>query len=351
MNLSISNSKKKRSISTILIFLAILLLSDRLLFFLTTTTESNIFTDLAFKDEFKEYMKNTQVNTVILGTSRTYEGIHPPYFEEILGEKAFKEAQSGKGPKYNYYFYKFYQNQVGIPDIVIYGVDYFTFNIESRNRWLSRFNYRTEADYFFPGMLLWEHKKKINEFIDTVIESLKTILQRKNGMPVPPELIKAQNYLGSNPKKKKIISKRPDHFKRFRYRKSPGIEGNYFIKLLDLLHRDGVTVLLVMLPDYYGTNLTNINKRIFIRDIRDLGGRYSNVQVYNYNTTKRFPLDRTEYFINGGYGLTNSHLSRKGAKLFNRILLNDIRHHYIKWKPNKFEPDPRDGQIHQKKIY
>lgn len=330
MNLSISDSKLKRALSATLLFLLSLLLFDRLLFFLISTTESALFTDQAFKDEFKEFMKKKPISTLILGTSRTYEGIHPRYFLEILGENAYKEAQFGKGPKYNYYFYQFYRKQAGIPDIVIYGVDYFTFNMESRNRWLSRFNYRSEADYFMPGMLLLKHKNKINEFIDSLIEGLKTVLVKKSGPSTQRDFMEIQNYLGINPKKNTIISRKPAHFKRFRYQKSPGIEGDHFISLLELLNRDNVSVFLVMLPDYYGTNSSNIYKRVFIRDIRDLANRYSNVSVYNYNSMHKFPLKRTEYFLNGGYGLTNSHLSRKGAYLFNRIFLDDIRHHYDK---------------------
>jgi len=344
MNLSISDSKLKRVLSTVLLFLLVLLLSDRLLFFLISTTESALFTDLAFKDEFRAYMKEKPVSTLILGTSRTYEGIHPRYFLEILGENVYKEAQPGKGPKYNYYFYQFYRKQVGIPYIIIYGVDYFTFNIESGNRWLSRFNYRSEADYFMPGMMLLKYKKKINEFIATVIESLKTVLERKNNASTKKDFIEIQNYLGVNPKKSNVISGKPEHFKRFRYHKSPGIEGEYLISLLELFYRDNVTVVLVMLPDYYGTNLSNINKRIFIRDIRNLADGFSNIQLYNYNSIQKFPLDRTEYFLNGGYGLTNSHLSRKGAHLFNRILLDDIRHHYDKRRSKATEANHGDRQ-------
>lgn len=351
MNLSISDSKLKRVFSTVLLFLLVLLLSDRLLFFLISTTESALFSDKTFKDEFMAFMKEKTMSTLILGTSRTYEGIHPRYFQEILGENAYKEAQPGKGPKYNYYFYQFYRKQVGIPDIIIYGVDYFTFNIESRNRWLSRFNYQSEADYFMPGMMLLKHKKKINELIATVIESLKTILKTKKNVSRQRDFIETQNYLGVNPKKSNLISRKPEHFKRFRYHKFPGIEGNYFISLLKLLYHDNVTVLLVMLPDYYGTNLSNINKRIFIRDIRNLAGRFSNIRVYNYNSIRKFPLDRADYFLNGGYGLTNSHLSRKGAHLFNRILLHDIRHHYDRRNSKTTEASLGDRHNPQKKIY
>jgi len=351
MNLFISDSKLKRVLSTVLLFLLALLLSDRLLFFLISTTESALFADRAFKNEFKKYMKDMPTSTLILGTSRTYEGIHPRYFLEILGENAYKEAQFGKGPKYNYYFYQFYRKQVGIPDIVIYGVDYFTFNMDSRNRWLSRFNYRSKADYFMPGMLLLKYKKKINEFIDSLIEGLKTVLEKKSGPSTRRDFRQIQNYLGINPKKNTVISGKPKHFKRFLYQKSPGIEGEYFISLLELLNRDNVTVLLVMLPDHYGTNSSNIYKRVFIRDIRDLAGRFSNVKVYNYNSMQKFPLKRTEYFLNGGYGLTNSHLSRKGAHLFNRILLDDIRHHYDRRRSKATEAKHGDRQNPQKKIY
>ncbi len=328
MNLFIFNSKTKKPIPRIILFLVLLFLSDRFLFFLISSIESRLLVDHSFKKNFIDYSKNKNFNTIILGTSRTLEGIHPVYFSSLLNQNAYKEAQFGKGPKYNYLFYKFYKKHCGVPKVLIYGMDYFMFNLDSRIRWLHRFNHQENKDYFGNFLMLLKYKKNIDDFTDIMLEKLKQGLGESGNLVPLRDFVKIQKYRGVDFEKIRIDSERPDRFKHFRYHKFPGVEGDYFLKLLEECQKDEVKVILVFIPNYYGTNVTNIQRQLFYEDIHKIVKPFDNINIYNYNKIKKFPLKNREYFLNGGYGLTNSHLSKKGAALFNRKFLKDIKHHY-----------------------
>ncbi len=95
--------------------------------------------------------------------------------------------------------------------------------------------------------------------------------------------------------------------------------------LLDELHKDGVTVILLIIPDHFGTYRTNINRKRFRMDLQRLSKGMPNVHIMNYNHPKKFPLHNVKFFINGGWSRTNSHLSRTGAKVFNLMFIKDLK--------------------------
>ncbi len=130
-----------------------------------------------------ENKKEYQV--LILGTSRTFEGIHPAYIRDEFGIRAFKEAFVGKGPMYNYFFYQEYKKHMGIPRVVIYGVDYFQFNITSERRWMKRFPADlVDAGYFKGGVsLLLANKPRIDEFSNALLNNLKEKHGQRSELP------------------------------------------------------------------------------------------------------------------------------------------------------------------------
>ncbi|MCP5047817.1 MAG: hypothetical protein GY940_11645, partial [bacterium] len=108
--MEVKEKKTGRYIARFLLFLLFMFIFDRGLYYLLNRMEKNFYPPKSdFEKHFEFYMADKSFSTLIFGTSRTYEGIHPAYFEEKLGEKAFKETFQGKGPKYNYYFYQLYK--------------------------------------------------------------------------------------------------------------------------------------------------------------------------------------------------------------------------------------------------
>ncbi len=59
---------------------------------------------------------------LILGTSCTYEGIHPKHIKKFANINALKYAYQGRGPKNSLAFYRMYKKYKGTPKYVIYGV-------------------------------------------------------------------------------------------------------------------------------------------------------------------------------------------------------------------------------------
>lgn len=326
-----TKSKARKYITGFLWVLFFLFLFDRSLFYLVSALEAGFYSESQFEHQFAAYVKDKQFSTLILGTSRTYEGIHPFYFEKILGQKAYKESFIGKGPKYNYYFYQLYKKYAGIPRVVIYGVDYFIYSIDSDPRWMARFETKTPKErggLFSSPLLLLEHKRKIDNFLNNILTRLTEKQDPAQGKEALRDFVQMHEHMGIGTDKEKLVIRAPAKFHRQFYPQGPGKEGKYFRKLLDQLEQDNVTVILVALPDFFGSFKTNFQRNKFIGNLRMLESKYNNIHVYNYNRPSVFPLGDPSLFHDGGFGQTNSHLSRKGAKLLCEILLEDIKGFY-----------------------
>ena len=338
MNSSTSNSKIKRIVTTILMLAGFFLLLDRGLFFLISLAENGFYKEKTYNQRFTDYVKERHFNMLILGTSRTYEALHPVYFKETKIWNPFKEAQFGKNPKYNYYFYKEYKKVAGIPEVVVYGIDYFIFNTTSNKRWLARFDLiDDDRDYLGTPSMLISNKLEIDDFMNDIIDRFREkwegIQADRNRM----DFVDIQGYIGTQPEKSEVVAKKPRVFKKQKYRVYPGREGQYLKMLLEELHQDGVTVVLLILPDHFGTYRTNFNRRRLRMDLKRLSQGMPNVHIANYNLPKKFPLKNVSLFINGGWGRTNSHLSKEGAKRFSRMFIRDLTHLL---RPKKDTPSP-----------
>ncbi|MCX6555780.1 MAG: hypothetical protein NTZ12_12350 [Candidatus Aminicenantes bacterium] len=331
MNSFTCNFKKQflKAAGELLGFILLLFLFDRLVFMLIQRAESAYYqqnTIYSLKDKFAMASKIGDYQILIFGTSRTYDGIHPLYIRNQLGIKAFKEAFVGKGPMYNYYFYQEYKKQMGIPRVVIYGVDYFMYNITTWRSWMQRFDPDIiDALYYNRGVsMLLANKGKIDNLLNTFLNTMQKDLSRVEHTQIEHDCTLMGNYLGQTISGDVVTQKPPQYNKVFFFR-YPGREGVYFSRLLEELHRDKVTVLLVSLPDYIGTYWTNKFHRQYLRAFRYYQRKYANVHFLNYNSIKKFDLKNPEYFINGGWGRTNSHLSQAGAEVLNRLFIEDLR--------------------------
>jgi len=312
----------------VVIFLFFIFIFDRALFFVIQNLEVGFHKKENFKKKFVKFPKGTY-STLIMGSSRTYRGIHPLYLYQILGKKAFKVAKQAVGPKFNYFIYQEYKKLAGIPKIVVYGVDYFIFHLSSP-LWYKRFfdNKDYRKDFYTPGLLLLvSNKPQIDSFFNNILNHFNESFIKK------PILVKKRKYAIINkfvgfPKRGLLASEKPSHFKKHPYKPFPGKEGIYFLKLIEDLNMDGVVVILVILPDFIGTYETNYQKELFIQEIINLTEPFKNVFLYDYNSPEKFPLSDSEYFLDGGFGRANSHLSKEGARIFNRLLVKDLSKHY-----------------------
>ncbi len=325
MNSSTSNSKIKRIVTTIVMLACFFLVLDRGLFFLISLAENGFYKEKTYAQRFADYVGDKQFDMLILGTSRTYEALHPVYFKQAKSWNPFKEAQFGKNPKYNYYFYKEYKKLAGIPEVVVYGIDYFIFNTTSNKRWLARFDLiDDDRDYLGTPSMLIQNKQEIDDFLNDIIDRFR---EKWEGIQVDRnrmDFVDIQGYMGTQPEKCEVVAKKPRVFKKQKYRPYPGREGQYVKMLLEELDKDGVTVILLILPDHFGTYRTNFNRKRLRIDLKRLSQGMPKVHIANYNLPKKFPLKNVNLFINGGWGRTNSHLSKEGAKRFTRMFIRDL---------------------------
>jgi len=331
MNSFISNFKKnyKKVLLDLLAFCALFFLFDRLFFMLIQYGEASFYkhySPYSLNDKFARIENKDEYQVLIFGTSRTYDAIHPGYIRKQLGIKAFKEAFVGKGPMYNYYFYQEYKKSMGVPRVVIYGLDYFLYNVTTARHWMQRFNQGVVNDLYYKRGIskLLANKAIIDNFCNTVLNNLQQDPEHNQNLLIERDIFQMESYLGKDNLGDMDTDKLPQ-YKLYYFFVYPGEEGVYFSRLLEELHRDKVTVLLVSLPEYVGTYRSNKSHRLFRRTFRAYQNKFANVHFLDYNRLKKFDLKNTAYFIDGGYGKTNSHLSRAGAEILNRMLIEDLR--------------------------
>jgi len=316
----------KKKIILISILLLAGLFFDRLFTYIIFEYNDHFFTHDNFRSEMTEHLRKYDYNSLILGSSRTYEGIHP----DLIRSKMlipFKWSFAGFGPKYNYYFYKLYKKVKGKPEVVIFGIDYFFYSLFSSPSAIAELDtdedLKLKINYFKPAILLLKNKTKIDIIIKDIINSVYP-----SDNSASRDIDRIQEYKGTKKsefKNVKVHTERTKKYKGSAFTKPPGTEGEYFIQFLEELKTDKVKIILVVIPEYIGTFRTNRFKMAFRRHLRTLKRTYNNIIVLNYNYRKRFDLKDEKLFIDGGYGYTNSHLSEKGSEIFNRMLKSDLK--------------------------
>ena len=330
--------KTKINILALLVFIASFFFFDRLFFHLIHSQEKIIFKT---EDPSAIFLRKNDFNrnffriprgtydTLIMGTSRTYRAIHPFYLHKYLNRTTFKIAGAPGKPKYNYYFYQLYKQYAGIPQMVIYGMDYFMFSKSTNDPFVRQFIAKDgQEDYQSGPSLLIANKEQINEFLINILEMNTSrgdnpdrSKSKKKKRKIPPIIDPFTGYEA----KKSLVLEKPYRFNTFEYHSYPGLEGIWFFKLLNQLKKEGVTVALVFLPSLIGTYESNFQNEDFKSDIRNLTKPFDNVYIFDYNHPEKFPLARAEFFQDGGYGRSNSHLSARGSEVLNRMLCRDLK--------------------------
>ncbi len=327
MSSSTSSSERLRFLALLACFLAALLVFDRGLSLAVRAIEHRSYGKSDFEQRLGRYLAGRNPAVLVFGTSRTFEGIIPAHLESCLGKKIFKEAYWGKGPKYNYYFYQLYKKRVGVPKLVIYGVDYFIYNAESNVRWMSRFNLGEKAagfDVLAGPLLLFKNKKHNDEFLNNLMTDLGRTAPAADSGGDEDLFDKINTHPGApapddNPK---LRTERPPQFSSSA--SSRRARRGLFLAFWMSLRKPTAESRPWSRSDYIGSLRTNWQMPGFHRHLQDLSRRYENVTLLVYNTPRDFDLDKPELFLDGGYGKTNSHLSQRGAAVLGRKLCRDL---------------------------
>ena len=198
--------------------------------------------------------------TLILGSSRAFEGLHPSAIAPVVGHRVFKEAGKGQGLRYSYEFYRLFTSIVGTPAVVIFGVDYFMFSSASDPRTLRRVGVEDAPP---SGRWAWlplrtAAEKPAND--RTLLRILERLQERVSsstaGFDPERDVEDMQSYAGRTDSRV-VARPAPAEFPRLEFPRYPGVEGEYFARLLDAWVADGVAVVFVNLPDYIATYRTN----------------------------------------------------------------------------------------------
>jgi hypothetical protein len=243
--------------------------------------------------------------------------------------KAFKEASKGKGLRYHYEFYHLYKRLVGTPRLVIFGLDHFMFGMESEAQLMRRFGgsgpSAPPATALWPPLLMVANKPANERAVVRILERLQATAVAAMGDFDPDNNVDDMESYEGNPVSKVTDRAQPARFGTVAYARYPGIEGEYFTRLVQEWNDDGVVVVFVYPPDYIATQRTNVEHDQFIAHVRQLVHGCAKCVVLDYSDPVRFPLATPAYFWDGGYGNPNSHLSKMGVEQWNRVFLPDLK--------------------------
>jgi len=318
-----------RATTAVLVFIASLLVLDRAV--------SAGLTRLGRWAEERSEVRRTldalagkaSYQVLVLGTSRTFEAVHPSHIEGTLGVKAFKEASKGKGLRYAYEFYKLYRDIVGRPKVVVYGVDYFMFGTLSDAGPLSRLRTGAGASGPAPGerftpLLTLARKASNDRAILAALERAQQRLSSASGT-FDPEHNPAHMAAYTGREASRVVPRpEPARYERIPFARFPGVEGEFLPRLLEACGADGVMVMFVYPPDYLATRRTNYEHEAFASELRRVVAGAPHAFFFDYDDPKRFRTADPSLFWDGDYGNQNSHLSRRGAEDFARLYLPDL---------------------------
>ncbi len=315
---------KKKILVYTLAFLSSLFIFDRILINILSGFEVTLYRQRNFKDKFISTEKKP-FDILIMGSSRSKRGILPFYFFNYGGLRAKNIARNACSAKFNYLFYNEYRKYTKKPRAVIYGVDYFIFKLKSNPRWLKYFSDGNAGSTMKrPGLLrLISNKPQIDLLINNFILNLSDNF-RKGSVKNQTSNSDIDDFTGFPGSISQKIQ-RTSNFKKYSYEKYPGEEGLYFSRLIKLLDQDHIPTIIVYIPEYIGTYESNFQRDLFYKSIKKIVSFSPSIHFLNYNDPLVFPLNEKSYFSDGGWGFANSHLSKKGAKRFNRILIRDVK--------------------------
>ncbi len=275
-------------------------------------------------------------DAMIFGSSRTYSSIHPFHLFNEMKLKSYKEARRGRYPKYFYYFYINFRDIFGKPKYLLYGIDYFMFKkrtsgvhlrtVLKKNRKLKKIRFEKfvnkSSKILSNFSLLFRIKDELDQTLSNLIFMLSLKMDDPHARAVNSTGI--GTYTGARRKLKAKLKYVPDKWGKEPYVNSKHGEGKFLRKLFNELEKDGVTVVLVSIPDFIGTQRTNYQQDKFMNDMKNLIKGRENFYILNYNTPEKFDLNNLRNFKDGRYGSGNSHMSYWGGVDFNRALAKDL---------------------------
>lgn len=283
-----------------------------------------------------EFMRPGFYNALIAGSSRAKEAVMPLYLYNQLGIRALNNASPGRYPRYHYEYYHRFRRQNGVPQLFLYGLDYFTFAKESNEKqlqgliggektrtvWRASEMKNPDSPFWSRISLVYRAKKEIDALFVDLIDYLSFRFPVRASRDTAPGGISSYRGLyGTVPPENRI---RPSDWLKTPYQPLPGVEGEYLVRLLEELRRDRVVVLLLLVPEYIAVYETNHEHQRQLEDLKKLENRFQNLFVLDYNNPQAFELDNPALFADGRWGERVSHLSVFGAERLAQKLAADI---------------------------
>ena len=309
----------------VIIFVVIFLLLDMVLVPLFLVTSK--------KFVHSAYYEIKNADCLIFGASHSSFALNPSIINEY-GLTAVNYSKGGHNSVLNYYLYEKYRKEFSPPKVVIISCPYFNFSAETDSETIfNLLSYSEFAGYMFSNIFefklkLFKYRKILSDMHTQIFKSIFSEKKpiRKIGYlyDFSPELKNTNLTTNIQIPSDRVVYFKEDYVEDGYSKKDISNKEiiEYFHKLLKILQKDNVFVVLVEIPEYIGTRESILNKEIFYKEVKEEIKEYTNTIFINQTEIESFDFEDKTLFFDGGYGLTNSHLSYKGSNQYTKILMN-----------------------------
>lgn len=301
-----------------ILFILGLFTLDVLLFFLM------IYGVFNFKnEEYATTLHHPHSPILVMGASHAEESFNPIEMQKHLGIDVFNLGKAGNNPLFLEYQTKLLLGKKIKPELVILTITYNTINDYVKPHAIASFMPEGEmmrTATFLMKMRSFDSPRKL--FLADIYSSSYRVLASRSlsyfknrsfvaAMPRHPE----RGYTGRNAQINP--GPKPDSIHQREFVTNPDMIAG-LKNCLSLWHQNGVQVIVVDTPEFYGSRLSSFEYPKFEEMMHELCGAHGFI-FKSFNRLNLAEQKDPSLFRDGGWGIPNSHLNRKGAIWFNRI--------------------------------
>jgi hypothetical protein len=283
-----------------------------------------IYGVFTFKNEdYATTLHHPESPIIVMGASHAQESFNPLLMAEELGVDVFNLGGPGHNPLFLEYQTRLLLKKKSIPNLVILTITYNTINDYVKPHVIASFiqegNMLRTTSYLMK-MQNFNTPRKIflsdiysSSYRVLTSRSLSFLKNREFESPMPRH--HERGYFGKNIELQPGIQPAKISQRSFQTN-TQMIEG--LKNCLSLWRKKNVQVVVVDTPEFYGTRLASVEYDKFEDLMHELSENEGFI-FKSFNRLDQPEQKNPELFRDGGWGIPNSHLNRKGAIWFNKI--------------------------------
>ncbi len=277
-----------------------------------------------FRSEEYSLAKNyPESEFLIFGTSHAQESFVSNALSDEIKKSVYNFGRARRNIFFNYYLSVFLIDQARKPDHICIVMSYNDFRETTRPYMVSQFVPKGEGFSLFYSLLIQKKWTSMRNFFYTdlfsssyrmmISRSMSWLKNRKREIPYWEDA--ERGYRGDD----SILSEyeEPEEFPTHKF-KAYSMQKEYLINTIRLWKNAGCNVIITDTPEFIGTRLSEIEYEQYSALMEKIASE-EGATFKSFNDPKIGLLSDHTSFKDGGWGVPNSHLNKKGANQFTKL--------------------------------